>query len=479
MTADLRMIPLSGKRRFRTRSEVVTPQANSSDWRKHSHPHAIHCEFMSRTNNSPPRRKTSAHLPCSPFGRARRRSVSWSLILAVAVLAGCSGAKEEIDTTWDPRPEAYRPPPAIVAQPPIIEPEVVRIADVDPLFIRPDDLVVGIEIDGEARAYSLNHMDHMQRTVINDVVADQPIAVTLSRNALCVQVFKTGTDADEAMTLQTTNRAWQGSELLIDAQSQTHWCQVLGVGLHGPRKGEYLPRLPCVIIDWATWSQSHPNTLVTKMPPMIRRFHRLYMPQTAGRFTVGLVEPGAPVRAWRLDQLLYQPMHQETWNNRPILVCYHDHSGAVTVFDRDVDGQILDFQWRGDRLTDHQTGSIWDPVTGRATAGPLVDRRLKPRAVTHLRDFFWRKYFPDSDYWACPDTLFFGGQCAESAVWEASRGTPCHSPLVINAIDSVLSDRSMEQTTAAAASEPPPNATPDDSSPAENRIDQAPMSDRP
>lgn len=408
---------------------------------------------MSRSSTSILRCDSLPAQDCKAKRRRTKRNVAWLCFLAIVIAGGCSRSDEEIDTTWDPRPESYRPPPSIVAQPAIIEPDVLRVGEAGPTVVQPDDLVIGIEIDGEARAYPLNHMDHMRRTVINDVVADQPIAVTLSRNALCVQVFITGTNADDAMTLQTANRAWQGSELLIDAQSETHWCQILGVGLYGPRKGEYLPRLPFVLVDWATWCESHPNTLVTNMSPMIHRFQRLYMPQTAGRFTVGLVEPETPVRAWRLDQLLYQPMHQEIWNGRPILVCYHDHCGAVTVFDRTLDDRTLDFQWDDGRLIDRQTASEWDALSGQAKNGPMADQRLKPLAVTYLRDFFWRKYFPDSDYWACPLTLYFGGQCAESAVWEATRGTPCRSALVINAVDSLLADGSARHATHSEVSE--------------------------
>ena len=446
--------------------------------------HCVSREVMSPTTTSILRHESGhgrSDSPARPEKRPLgRRNVIRRCCLAVLVVVGCSGPDEQVDTAWDPRPEAYRPPPSIVAQPAIIEPGVLRAAEAGPEVVQPDDLVIGIEIEGEARAYPLNHMDHMRRTVINDVVADQPVAVTLSRNALCVQVFITGTSADDAMTLQTANRAWQGSELLIDAQSETHWCQILGVGLYGPGKGEHLPRLPYVLVDWATWSKSHPNTLVTNMSPMIHRFQRLYTTQTAGRFTVGLVEPGAPVRAWRLDQLLYQPIHQETWNQRPILVCYQDHSGAVTVFDRTLDGQVLDFQWRDGALIDRQTGSRWDPLTGRAKDGSMVDRQMKPMAITCLRDFFWQKYFPDSDYWACPLTLFFGGQCAESAVWEATRGTPCRSALAVNAVRSLLpDDGSEQQATTSAVSESESGAITGGTTRPNNQSEQVSKPDQP
>jgi hypothetical protein len=73
---------------------------------------------------------------------------------------------------------AAEPTPPGVTQ---IIPRGVLAAIVDPVFVSadeaglPDDQwILGVEIGGEAHAYDLNLLNHHE--VVNDVVADQPVA---------------------------------------------------------------------------------------------------------------------------------------------------------------------------------------------------------------------------------------------------------------------------------------------------------------
>ena len=61
------------------------------------------------------------------------------------------------------------------AIPAIDNPEFVSRADADAIY-HPDELVLGVEIDGDARAYSIPFLSGHE--IVNDEVGGAPIAVT-------------------------------------------------------------------------------------------------------------------------------------------------------------------------------------------------------------------------------------------------------------------------------------------------------------
>ncbi len=58
---------------------------------------------------------------------------------------------------------------------PIVNPSIV---DVEKAEIAPNELVIGVEVDGVARAYSINQLTGPQREIINDELGGSAIAAT-------------------------------------------------------------------------------------------------------------------------------------------------------------------------------------------------------------------------------------------------------------------------------------------------------------
>ncbi|MCH9648678.1 MAG: DUF3179 domain-containing protein [Deltaproteobacteria bacterium] len=56
-----------------------------------------------------------------------------------------------------------------------VDPEIISAADAD---LGDDDLVIGIVIEGQARAYPVNYMNGPLNEVVNDTLAGEPIAST-------------------------------------------------------------------------------------------------------------------------------------------------------------------------------------------------------------------------------------------------------------------------------------------------------------
>ena len=61
------------------------------------------------------------------------------------------------------------------AIPAIDEPQFVSVAAADS-FLSPKEMVIGVDINGDERAYSAWHLD--EHEIVNDVVGGTPIAAT-------------------------------------------------------------------------------------------------------------------------------------------------------------------------------------------------------------------------------------------------------------------------------------------------------------
>ena len=60
----------------------------------------------------------------------------------------------------------------------IVDPEPVAAADIGEDLVFHDDLVLGMEINGEARAYPINMLTGPDREIVNDMLGGQRIAAT-------------------------------------------------------------------------------------------------------------------------------------------------------------------------------------------------------------------------------------------------------------------------------------------------------------
>jgi hypothetical protein len=66
----------------------------------------------------------------------------------------------------------------------------------------------------------------------------------------------------------------------------------------------------------------------------------------------------------------------------PIVLFLAEDAVTIGALRRKLGGRVLTFSAEGDLLRDRETGSSWDPLTGRARTGPLAGRSLEPLVVT-------------------------------------------------------------------------------------------------
>lgn len=108
---------------------------------------------------------------------------------------------------------------------------------------------------------------------------------------------------------------------------------------------------------------------------------------------------GGRARAWKLRDLREQPVVNDALGQQPVIVLYDKESGTAVIHGRRVDGRSLDFAWNEGTLTDEQSGSEWDLLTGEAMAGPFAGKTLPQIHSILSFEHAWKSFYPEAEYW--------------------------------------------------------------------------------
>ncbi len=122
-----------------------------------------------------------------------------------------------------------------------------------------DELVVGVFINGEARAYPYGILNWHE--IVNDKIGDTPIAVTLCPLCDTNPVF-----VRKIINIETTfgvsGKLFQSCLVMFDRLTDSLWAQPWGIGITGENVNGELERVPSVKTTLGDWKEVHPNTKV-------------------------------------------------------------------------------------------------------------------------------------------------------------------------------------------------------------------------
>ncbi len=125
------------------------------------------------------------------------------------------------------------------------------------------DLVVGVEVGGETRAYPLRLLRWHE--AVNDVLGDRAIAVTYSPLSGSIAVWERELDGLE-IELAVSGRLHNSNTLLYDRRpaegTSSLWHQLTGEAVTGPATGKGLRPIPIELQSWAVWRKQHPSTTI-------------------------------------------------------------------------------------------------------------------------------------------------------------------------------------------------------------------------
>jgi hypothetical protein len=137
------------------------------------------------------------------------------------------------------------------------------------------DRVIGVVVDGEARAYPLRLLRWHES--VNDVVGGRAIAVTYSPLSGGMAVWDRTVEGDR-LELAVSGRIYNSNTLLYDRRADgspsSLWHQLTGEAIAGPAVGHRLQPLPSVLQTWASWTEAHPETTVMAPDPSSKSLYK-------------------------------------------------------------------------------------------------------------------------------------------------------------------------------------------------------------
>ena len=219
------------------------------------------------------------------------------------------------------------------------DPEFYSPAEAD---LNPDDLVIGFELDGVARAYPMATMATLE--IVNDQIGERPIAITWCPLSASAAVFERAIDG-RVLTFRFHPDLFKFNLIIEDTDTGTQWSQLARAAIDGPMNATPLKLLPSLQTTWGYWSRLHPDSLV--MQPL-RGSHRFDYQSSGEPGTDGLgpkslvhvVWVNGEARAYPLEELatLGHPLTDEI--ERVQVTVYYSPDGPTASVTAD-DGSPL------------------------------------------------------------------------------------------------------------------------------------------
>lgn len=273
-------------------------------------------------------------------------------------------------------------------------------------YLRDDDLVFGVSINGDVRAYPLRIMGWHE--MFNDTIGGVPVA--LAYCTLCGSgiLFETAQDGREPLVFGSSGFLYRSNKLMFDRETHSLWNQFTGKPVVGPMvaRDVTLKQRPNVITTWAKWRAANPATTVLSQvtghdrdygPGVVYNSYfsspDLMFPAQVNQeahaqkdYVFAVREFGA-ARAWPLDAFAGRPVINDAIAGTNLVLLGDPDARTVRAYERG--GQT--FTVAGGGL--QSGGQAWT-ATEDALIGP--DGTRLPRVAGHIAYWFaWDNYLGD------------------------------------------------------------------------------------
>ncbi|MEM9627981.1 MAG: DUF3179 domain-containing (seleno)protein [Pseudomonadota bacterium] len=131
-------------------------------------------------------------------------------------------------------------------------------------WLQDDDIVFGIEVNGEYRAYPRRIME--VREMVNDTLGGRHLGIPYCTLCGAAQAYFTDQlpDGIDRPVLRTSGLLIRSNKVMYDVNSYSVFDTFLGDAVTGPlaEKDLQLKQASVVTTDWGTWKTAHPETTV-------------------------------------------------------------------------------------------------------------------------------------------------------------------------------------------------------------------------
>jgi hypothetical protein len=280
-------------------------------------------------------------------------------------------------------------------------------------FLEDSELVVGLNINGDVRAYPLQIL--VWHEIVNDKVGGVPVAVTYCPLCFTNQVFNRTMNDGQILEFGTSGKLYNSNLVMYDRTTKSLWSQAMAQGIVGKLAGVKLERIPFDVAYWKEWKQLYPDSKVLSTDtgsarpyganpygdyytngdilfPVLNSDDRLGLKE----IVIGLENKGQ-YKAFKLQEVEDKKVINDQVNGKPI-VLFSLHPFMARVYDPVVDGQILEFNYtiKDKGFVDKQTRSIWN-FEGNAISGHMKGKQLTRIPFDEGFWFEWVAFHPKTE----------------------------------------------------------------------------------
>ena len=143
-------------------------------------------------------------------------------------------------------------------------PKLIAAGEAD--YLLDGDLVFGVAIEGDVRAYPLRIMGWHE--MFNEVIGGVPVALAYCTLCGAGILFETQLEGRERpLMFGSSGLLYRSNKLMFDRSTDSLWNQFTGEPVSGPLAGSgiRLKMRPLAITTWADWRARHPETRVLSL----------------------------------------------------------------------------------------------------------------------------------------------------------------------------------------------------------------------
>ncbi len=273
-------------------------------------------------------------------------------------------------------------------------------------YLLDDDLVFGVEIAGDARAYPLRIMGWHE--MFNEVIGGVPLALAYCTLCGAGILFETQVEGRaEPFIFGSSGLLYRSNKLMFDRATDSLWNQFTGEPVVGPLvdSGITLKIRPVAITSWKRWRESHPDTKVLSLETGHRRDYGpgvvyqdyfasddLMFPAVVDErqhkqkdYVFGIRDVGQS-KAWPIEAFSGGAVINDAIGPRELVLIGDETTRTVRAYERR--GRV--FESAGSNATLQASDGIWQ-VGEEELTGP--DGTRLPRVPGHIAYWFaWNGY---------------------------------------------------------------------------------------
>jgi hypothetical protein len=321
--------------------------------------------------------------PTWAFLRSGRIWVQWPTVVAICVWLFV----------------AYMTSTQLLADKIFLQPTQTKLLNAAANKIPLNDLVIGVSIDGESKAYPIEIIGYHHQ--VRDSIASEPIMVTYCTVCRTGRVFSPVVDGKPEMFRLVGMDHFNA--MFEDGRTKSWWRQVNGEAIVGDLKGKRLEEIPSQQMSLAAWIAAYPATKIMQRDTNFNARYDSLALYDEGKEKNHLERKDSlswKDKSWVIGVQTADHAKAYDWIETSKVRVVNDTVGDVPVVVLiDDDGASFHVWQRPDSLTfdmtmkDLQTGSVWDH-TGKCIEGRLAGTQLTYQQAYQEYWHSWKTFRP-------------------------------------------------------------------------------------